>query len=76
MSDEHKPDLTNGIAEADLADGAMLVGRVGDEAVLLARHGGSARSARSIWRRWGIPPQQSFIFAPLPPMTSSARSWR
>ena len=36
----------------------------------------SARSARSIWRRWGIPPQQSFIFAPLPPMTSSARSWR
>src|SRR5258708_7202577 len=39
MTDEHKPDLTNGIPEADLADGAMLVGRVGDEAVLLARRG-------------------------------------
>src|SRR5438105_12285799 len=31
------PDLRNGIPEGDLADGAMLVGRVGEEAVLLAR---------------------------------------
>src|SRR5690348_6579889 len=34
-----RPDLTNGIADGDLADGAMLVGRVGDDAVLLARRG-------------------------------------
>src|SRR6516162_541663 len=36
---QDKPDLTNGIPEGDLADGAMLVGQVGDEAVLLARRG-------------------------------------
>src|SRR5215471_3730810 len=34
-----KPDLTNGIPEGDLTDGAMVVGQVGDEAVLLARRG-------------------------------------
>src|SRR5437764_807840 len=41
MSDasHDKPDLTNGIPEGDLADGTMLVGQVGDEAVLLARRG-------------------------------------
>ena len=41
MTDEHQDhlDLTNGIPEADLADGAMLVGRVGEETVLLARRG-------------------------------------
>ena len=36
---QDKRDLTNGIPEGDLADGAMLVGQVGDEAVLLARRG-------------------------------------
>src|SRR5215471_12055815 len=36
---QDKPDLTNGIPEDDLADGTMLVGQVGDEAVLLARCG-------------------------------------
>ncbi len=33
------PDLANGVAASDLADGAMLLGHVGDEAVLLARRG-------------------------------------
>ncbi len=33
------PDLSQGVAFADLADGAMLSGHVGDEQVLLARHG-------------------------------------
>jgi NADPH-dependent 2,4-dienoyl-CoA reductase/sulfur reductase-like enzyme/nitrite reductase/ring-hydroxylating ferredoxin subunit len=33
------PDLRAGIAESDLADGGMLAGRVGDDAVLLARRG-------------------------------------
>ena len=34
-----KPDLKNGIPDGDLADGAMLVGQVGEEPVLLARRG-------------------------------------
>jgi nitrite reductase/ring-hydroxylating ferredoxin subunit len=33
------PDLSQGVALTDLADGAMLLGHVGDDAVLLARHG-------------------------------------
>jgi apoptosis-inducing factor 3 len=37
--DQDKPNLTNGIPEDDLADGAMLVGEVGEEPVLLARRG-------------------------------------
>ena len=39
MTDDNRdhPDLIKGISEGDLADGAMLIGRVGDEAVLLAR---------------------------------------
>ena len=36
----HGPDLTKGVAETDLAEGAMLVGDIGGEAVLLARCGG------------------------------------
>jgi NADPH-dependent 2,4-dienoyl-CoA reductase/sulfur reductase-like enzyme/nitrite reductase/ring-hydroxylating ferredoxin subunit len=36
---QDRPDLTTGIPEGDLTDGAMLVGEVGDEAVLLARRG-------------------------------------
>jgi NADPH-dependent 2,4-dienoyl-CoA reductase/sulfur reductase-like enzyme/nitrite reductase/ring-hydroxylating ferredoxin subunit len=43
MADDDKPsgpDLAAGIASADLADGAMLAGHVGEEAVLLARRGG------------------------------------
>jgi NADPH-dependent 2,4-dienoyl-CoA reductase/sulfur reductase-like enzyme/nitrite reductase/ring-hydroxylating ferredoxin subunit len=34
------PDLTKGVPSADLAEGAMLTGLVGDEEVLLARQGG------------------------------------
>ena len=44
MADEQNtptgPDFTAGIADADLADGAMLAGHVGKDAVLLARRGG------------------------------------
>jgi apoptosis-inducing factor 3 len=41
MTDEHrdKPDLTSGISETDLADGALLVDRVGDQEVPLSRCG-------------------------------------
>jgi apoptosis-inducing factor 3 len=34
------PDLVRGISVNDIADGRMLVGHVGEESVLLARHGG------------------------------------
>jgi len=45
MADDDKaadlgPDLAQGIASADLAEGAMLAGHVGDEAVLVVRRGG------------------------------------
>ena len=33
------PDLTQGVLLADMRDGGMLAGRVGDEAVLLVRNG-------------------------------------
>ncbi|HXS42852.1 MAG TPA: FAD-dependent oxidoreductase [Stellaceae bacterium] len=38
-SQNNLPDLKEGIAEGDLADGAMLVGQVDDSTVLLARRG-------------------------------------
>ncbi len=34
------PDLSNGTASSELADGGMLAGRVGDDEVVLVRHGG------------------------------------
>src|SRR5436305_10897640 len=42
MADDAKPtgpDLTRGVALSDVADGGMLVGHVGGDAVLLARKG-------------------------------------
>lgn len=39
LPDPHSPDFTLGIAQDALADGAKLLGRVGDEAVLLVRIG-------------------------------------
>lgn len=45
MADDDKkpggPDLAQGIPASDLADGGMLTGHVGDEEVLLVRHGGT-----------------------------------
>jgi nitrite reductase/ring-hydroxylating ferredoxin subunit len=38
-SQANNPDLKSGIPETDLADEAMLVGQVGEDAVLLARRG-------------------------------------
>src|SRR5262245_23061841 len=37
--EESRPDLSTGIAASTLADGGMLVGRVGDDEVVLARSG-------------------------------------
>jgi NADPH-dependent 2,4-dienoyl-CoA reductase/sulfur reductase-like enzyme/nitrite reductase/ring-hydroxylating ferredoxin subunit len=39
QGEPHGPDLTRGVAASDISDGAMLLGHVGDEAVLLARRG-------------------------------------
>ncbi len=38
-SDGDRPDLTRGVAASEIADGGMVLGRVGDEDVLLARTG-------------------------------------
>jgi hypothetical protein len=63
-ANQDKPNLRNGIPEDDLADGMMLVGQVGDEAVLLVRKGTevfaiggppapitAGRSATACWSR-------------------------
>lgn len=39
LSRSRSPDLTLGLAQHSLADGAMLLGRVGEEPVLLVRIG-------------------------------------
>src|SRR5919199_36652 len=52
---QDKPDLTNGIAEDDLADGAMLVGQLGDEAVLLARRGAEIFAIGATCTHYGGP---------------------
>jgi len=51
----NKPDLTRGILEADVADGAMLVGRVGEEAVLLARKGNEIFAIGATCTHYGGP---------------------
>lgn len=50
-----KPDLVQGISEGDLADGAMLVGRVGEEAVLLARKGNELFAIGATCTHYGGP---------------------
>src|ERR1700758_811498 len=49
------PDLRNGITEGNLADGAMLVGRVGEEAVLLARRGNEVFAIGATCTHYGGP---------------------
>jgi NADPH-dependent 2,4-dienoyl-CoA reductase/sulfur reductase-like enzyme/nitrite reductase/ring-hydroxylating ferredoxin subunit len=51
----NSPDLKSGIAEADLADGAMLVGHVGEDAVLLARRGNEVFAIGSTCTHYGGP---------------------
>ena len=63
MSDasQDKPDLTKGIPEGDLADGGMLVGQVGDEAVLLARRGGEIFAIGATCTHYGGPLGEGLI---------------
>src|SRR5919204_6525404 len=58
---EDKPDLANGISEDDLADGAMLVGQVGEEAVLLARRGSEIFAIGATCTHYGGPLGEGLI---------------
>jgi nitrite reductase/ring-hydroxylating ferredoxin subunit len=49
------PDLTQGAAFADLADGHMLAGHVGDQPVLLARRGDDVFALGSVCTHYGAP---------------------
>ena len=56
MNDERKgPDLTQGIAAASVADGAMLAGHAHGEAVLLARRGEEYFAIGATCTHWGAP---------------------
>jgi NADPH-dependent 2,4-dienoyl-CoA reductase/sulfur reductase-like enzyme/nitrite reductase/ring-hydroxylating ferredoxin subunit len=62
-SQPNKPDLTNGIADGDLADGAMLVGQVGDEQVLLARRGSEVFAIGAACTHYGGPLGEGLMVA-------------
>jgi apoptosis-inducing factor 3 len=49
------PDLRQGIAFDDLADGGMLTGHVGDEPVLLARRGEDVFAIGAVCTHYGAP---------------------
>src|SRR5215475_4724597 len=49
------PDLTRGVAASDLDDGAMLLGHVGDEAVLVARRGAELFAIGATCTHYGGP---------------------
>ncbi|MGQ0714812.1 MAG: FAD-dependent oxidoreductase [Gemmatimonadaceae bacterium] len=59
MSDDHaspeRPDLTQGISSDSLAEGGTLAGRVGDEAVLLARSGNEFFAVDATCTHYGGP---------------------
>src|SRR5215469_9620654 len=62
-SQSDKPDLRNGIADGDLADGAMLVGEVGDEQVLLARRGPEVFAIGAVCTHYGGPLGEGLLVA-------------
>jgi NADPH-dependent 2,4-dienoyl-CoA reductase/sulfur reductase-like enzyme/nitrite reductase/ring-hydroxylating ferredoxin subunit len=55
------PDLTQGVPEVDLADGAMLVGHVGEDAVLLARRGDEFFAIGTTCTHYGGPLAEGLI---------------
>lgn len=58
MSDtgsQNKPDLSRGIASADLGDGQMLVGHVGEDDVLLVRRGANLYAIGATCSHYGGP---------------------
>jgi apoptosis-inducing factor 3 len=57
------PDLTQGIAAGDLPEGGMLVGHVGEEAVLLARSGGEVFAIGAHCTHYGGPLAEGLMVA-------------
>ena len=55
------PDLTRGIAEAELSDGAMLLGHAEGESVLLARRGNDVFAIGSVCAHYGGPLAEGLI---------------
>src|SRR2546421_11968260 len=55
------PDLTQGVALNDIPDGGMLVGYVGDDAVLLARRGDEFFAIGSTCSHYGGPLAEGLI---------------
>ena len=71
------PDLSQGVPFGDLADGSMLAGHVGDEAVLLARRGDEVFAVGAVCTHYGAParrgaPRRRYAFAALGIMPASA----
>src|SRR6516162_4046901 len=62
-SQSNKSDLRNGIPDGDLADGAMLVGQVGDEQVLLARCGSEVFAIGATCTHYGGPLGEGLMVA-------------
>ena len=55
------PDLTLGVAADSLADGQMLAGHVGDDAVLVARHGSEYFAIGATCTHYGGPLAEGLI---------------
>lgn len=55
------PDLTKGVPETDVADGGMLAGRVGDEAVLVARRGDDFYAIGATCTHYGGPLAEGLV---------------
>src|SRR5262245_15120247 len=55
------PDLTQGVLEADLADNTMLVGHVGEDAVILARRGSEFFAIGATCTHYGGPLAEGLI---------------
>src|SRR5947208_4602541 len=60
---QDKPDLTKGISDGDLADGAMLVGQVVEEQVLLARRGAEVFAIGATCTHYGGPLGEGLMVA-------------
>lgn len=55
------PDLAGGVPVADLPEGGMLAGHVGDEAVLLARSGGEVFAVGAACTHYGAPLAEGLV---------------
>ena len=55
------PDLSNGLDLAQLADGAMLLGHIGSEAILLARRGEEVFAIGATCKHYGGPLSEGLL---------------